>query len=191
MTNRWIAASRESLTENNQSTRVQIMALPTIFGPTWEDFIANWCLGNPPPGERDNIEKSLSTLFRLCPEKVEALAQTPMRGLLLVSPAIHTGDVLSACESLNGFEKVVGRLKSGERAAYSELIFAARLVKAGHEFRQPPRVFPGGAAISLSNTRRKLCGANGGPCQVERSAGCGANRTRIAITQPTTVGQSG
>ena len=40
-------------------------------------------------------------------------------------------------------------------------VLLAYNVETGHEFRQPPRVFPRGAAISLSNTRRKLSCANG------------------------------
>src|SRR5437588_7607847 len=45
--------------------------------------------------------------------------------------------------------------------------------------------------IPLSHGRRKLCGANGGPCRAEPSADIAANRTRIATTQPTRIGRSG
>src|SRR5205807_1835982 len=44
--------------------------------------------------------------------------------------------------------------------------------------------------IPLSNARRKLCDANGGPCRAEPSADIAANWTRIATTQPTRVGRS-
>src|SRR5207253_7533209 len=50
--------------------------------------------------------------------------------------------------------------------------------------------FREGAAISWSNTRRKLFGANGGPFRVEPSAGIGANPTRIETAEPTRTGRS-
>jgi hypothetical protein len=51
--------------------------------------------------------------------------------------------------------------------------------------------FREGGAISWSNARRKLCGANGGPCRAEPSADIAANRTRIGTTKPTRAGRSG
>jgi hypothetical protein len=55
------------------------------------------------------------------------------RGLMVISPAVENGVVLSACENLEGFEGVLRRLKTNERAAYTELVFAARLVEAGFQ----------------------------------------------------------
>jgi hypothetical protein len=54
-----------------------------------------------------------------------------LRGLLIVSPLIHLGSVLHACENLDGFDGVLRRLKTDERSAQSELRFAARLLEAG------------------------------------------------------------
>ena len=58
---------------------------------------------------------------------------------MIISPAIEKGVVLSACEKLTGFENVMRRLKTGERSAYSELLFAARLVKIGFQPVLEPR----------------------------------------------------
>ena len=54
------------------------------------------------------------------------------RGLMVISPAIRHGIILSACENLKGFNNVLRRLRADEeRSAYIELMFAARLVKKG------------------------------------------------------------
>ena len=110
---------------------VIVMGLPPIFGNTWEEFIANWCLGNPPIEDQQKVENALTALFRIWPEKQAAMANAGIRGLLLVSPAVATGLVLSVCEQLDGFGNVLRRLKDGERSAHTELILAARLVNRG------------------------------------------------------------
>ena len=48
---------------------------------------------------------------------------------------------------------------------------------------------PGRRRDFLVHTRRKLCGATGRPCRAGPSAGTGANPTRIATTEPTTIGR--
>jgi hypothetical protein len=116
------------------------MALPAIFGPTWEDSVANWCLGSEPAQGRQTAETALSELLRIWPERLAAMVAGNSGGLVVVSPAIENGIVLSACSALKGFEKVLHRLKSGERAAYTELLFAARLVKGGFQpVLEPPQ----------------------------------------------------
>jgi hypothetical protein len=107
------------------------MALPPIFGNTWEEFVVNWCLGNAPVQDRPTAESALSALLRIWPEW-EASLTPNVRGLVLISPAIENGLILSACENLDGFPNVLRRLKNGERVAHSELTFAARMVKAGY-----------------------------------------------------------
>jgi hypothetical protein len=109
------------------------MVLPRVFGTTWEEFLVNWCLGNTPPDDPDTVENALCAIFRIWPEKIAAIAGGNTRGLVVVSPAIENGIVLSACENLHGFQNVLRRLKTGERSAYTELTFAARLVKAGFQ----------------------------------------------------------
>jgi len=107
------------------------MALPAIFGQTWKEFIGNWCAGNSPPEDRETVEGALSTLFRIWPEREADIHSSKLRGLMLIAPAIENGITLSACEKLDGFANVLRRLKTGERAASSELTFAARMVGAG------------------------------------------------------------
>jgi len=63
--------------------------------------------------------------------------------------------------------------------------------ESGHECSLQLLAFRDGAAISWSNARRTLYGANGGPCRAEPSADIAANRTRIGTTKPTTAGRSG
>jgi hypothetical protein len=47
------------------------------------------------------------------------------------------------------------------------------------------------ARSPCSNARRKLFGANGGPCRAEPSTDIAANRARIGTKQPTRAGRSG
>lgn len=108
------------------------MALPEILG-TWENFVATWCLGQMPAQNPETVEEALSVLFRLWPERAQEIATGTHRGLMTISPAIDDGLMLHMCERLNGFEKVLRRLRAGERSAYSELILASRLVSAGLE----------------------------------------------------------
>jgi len=56
--------------------------------------------------------------------------------------------------------------------------------ESGHECSLQLLAFRDGAAISWSNARRTLYGANGGPCRAEPSADIAANRTRIGTTNP-------
>jgi hypothetical protein len=107
------------------------MSLPPLFGATWEEFLENWCLGNVPSDHPETVASALSTLCRLWPDRVAAMAGKGLRGLMVVSPAVENGLVLSACESLHGFQNVLRRLKTGEKSAYAELTFAARLIRAG------------------------------------------------------------
>jgi len=109
-----------------------------MFGTTWDEFIENWCAGNAPAGERQNIENALSGLLRIWPEREADLHAASVRGLILIAPAIETGLILSTCERLDGFGNVFRRLKTGERAAYSELAFAARMVNAGFSLTLEP-----------------------------------------------------
>jgi hypothetical protein len=121
-------------TRTREETRATVpfgMALPLIFGTTWDEFLTKWCLGNAPQHDQETVENALNALLRVWPERAAEIAAANTRGLLVISPAITNGIVLRACENLDGFEKVLRRLKTGERSASSELVFAARLVKAG------------------------------------------------------------
>src|SRR5215467_1870564 len=107
------------------------MPLPAIFG-SWEQFVENWCANSAPHHNREAVEAALSTLMRLWPERIMALASNRARGLLLINPAIRDGIMLSACEDLKGFDNVIRRLRQdAERSAYCELAFTARVVRAG------------------------------------------------------------
>jgi hypothetical protein len=100
-------------------------------------------LGNVPLHDRTTVESALTALLRIWPEWETSLAAN-VRGLMIISPAIENGLILSACERLDGFANVLRRLKNGERSALSELTFAARMVKAGY---RPSLEPPVGASL--------------------------------------------
>jgi hypothetical protein len=109
------------------------LPLPPIFGSSWEEFMANWSLGNPPSLDRETVETALSALNKLWPEREAMLVNGPTRGPLPLSSAMQHGTILAKCERLAGFENVLRRVRTGERSALSELTFAARLIEAGFE----------------------------------------------------------
>jgi hypothetical protein len=102
------------------------------FSPTWSDFITDWCLGIPPSVSEEQTWLALDTLEHLWPEYLDELIQRGDRGILAISPVVHTGLALAACEPLDGFAQVLKRLTGGERSAMAEVTFAAALVKSGY-----------------------------------------------------------
>jgi hypothetical protein len=114
--------------------------IPTEFGGSWEAFCEDW--GCPDgalaysPGE---ISRGLSTLKRLWPERVAQIVGKPGRGTSCAASAIERGLLLAACEDVRYFAGMLARLKSGQRAAYSELVVVAALRRLGYdpEFEAP------------------------------------------------------
>ena len=109
------------------------MPLPKIFGNDWTQFINEWCAGTLPATDQSTTELGLNTLFQFWPEYVQNIVDKPTKGLILISQAVHLGLILEACKSLNGFEKILQRVKSEERSALSELKFAEKLIRIGIE----------------------------------------------------------
>ena len=107
------------------------MPLPKLFGASWNQFIEEWCAGVPPSTDQATTESALNTLLLLWPEYVQKMINNSSKGLIFTAPAIHIGLILAACKSLQGFEKVLQRIKSDERSALSELIFAEKLIRIG------------------------------------------------------------
>src|SRR4051794_24031474 len=105
------------------------MAIPNSLAKSWEEFIDSWCLGNCPNTDRATTELALTTLYEFWPEYLQNLVSNLNRGLLIISWAVRTGLILDACKSLDGFPKILKRVKNGERSALSELKFAAKLIQ--------------------------------------------------------------
>jgi hypothetical protein len=109
------------------------MTLPKTFGNDWDQFINDWCVGTIPATDQSTTELGLNTLIQLWPAYIQKMTSNPARGLTLILPAVHLGLVLDACKSLNGFDKILQRIKSGESSALSELKFAEKLIRIGIE----------------------------------------------------------
>ena len=99
--------------------------LPSAFGSSWSAFVDEWCLGTPPVTSPESCSRALNALEKNWPERVQALASTPTRGLAVVLGAIELGQVLADGVGLVGAKPVLNRLRSGERSAASELTVAA------------------------------------------------------------------
>jgi hypothetical protein len=107
------------------------LILPPAFGPSWNDFIAEWCLGGPPVTSEAESTAALSALSRLLPEYVAALVSQPTRGLGVIAWAIDLGAVLAACERMPGFANLLPRVQQGDRSAFSEAHYTAALARIG------------------------------------------------------------
>ncbi len=105
--------------------------LPCAFGSSWSAFVEEWCLGTLPVTSPETSSRALHALEKHWPERVQALALAPMRGLGVVLGAIDMGQMLADTVVLAGAEPVLKRLRAGERSAASELTVAATLSRLG------------------------------------------------------------
>lgn len=105
--------------------------LPSAFGSSWSAFVDEWCLGTPPVTSPESCSRALHALEKHWPERVQALASAPMRGLGVILGAIELGQVLADTVGLVGAEPVLKRLRTGERSAASELTAAATFSRLG------------------------------------------------------------
>jgi hypothetical protein len=119
------------------------VTLPLEFGPSWDAFVAEWCLGTPPVLSEIEVVGALETLKCLIPERFRDLISGPGRGLAFVLPAIDLGRILQACEKMPGFHKILARLQRHDRSAFSEAQFAEALSRIGCKLELEPRL--GGA----------------------------------------------
>lgn len=93
--------------------------------------MAEWCLDVEPLVSQDEMTRALETLERLWPKYLDDLEASGNRGLLYMHPAARLGSILASCELLEGFAPILERVKRGERAALSELVFADALLGLG------------------------------------------------------------
>ncbi len=106
--------------------------LPSRFGPNWEYFVREWCLNCTLGYSQFEVQRALSTLERVWPEKVQEITSGSTRGASIVVGPIELGKLIADCEHLCGFDPVLARLKLGERSAYSELVLVSSLIALGY-----------------------------------------------------------
>ena len=116
---------------------------PPELAPDWDTFIRDWCLGVPPVLSLDEVAQALDTLKRILPTHFNRLRSRSDRGLGVVLPFIDLGSVVSACEELLGFHRLLPRLKLFDGSAVSEARYAAALVRAGYSPELEPQVGTG------------------------------------------------
>jgi|SRR5579859_7728652 len=107
------------------------------FGPTWDDFIANWCLGTTPSLSEEETWSALEVFERLWPEYVDEVVQIQKnaKGMSTISPLLEAGRILSVCEGLSGFDQVLQHIKEDRvsgRPTLSELTVASEFLKIGY-----------------------------------------------------------
>ena len=105
--------------------------LPSAFGSSWNAFVDEWCLATPPVTSPESCSRALHALEENWPERVQALASAPTRGLGVVLGAIELGHVLADTVGLVGAKPVLTRLRIGERSAASELTVASTFSRLG------------------------------------------------------------
>lgn len=98
------------------------------FGGSWTAFLREWCLESPIGYSPAEVSRGLSTLKRLWPEEVARIVGAGVRGTAPSVSAIDYGLLLETCETAKYFRRVLERLKSGQRSAYSELVLVAALL---------------------------------------------------------------
>jgi hypothetical protein len=89
-------------------------------------------VGIPPGFSGDVAWTALGTIECLWPELIDMMLSLQRKGKLPLAGAVDKGLLLAKCRVLRGFPGVLARLKEGQRAAYSEFVFAAALVKLGY-----------------------------------------------------------
>lgn len=109
------------------------MGIAETLGVTFEQFVADWCLGTTPSLRKEQIDEALDAVDRHLPERINALRAENSRGIPTLAPTIIVGEALSACETMYGFAPILERVRNGEEAAISELRFARVLKLLGFE----------------------------------------------------------
>src|SRR4051794_21325393 len=108
------------------------MARRSDFGRNWQEVVAEWCSGVAPPLSAETGWDSLGVLERLWPQFLDKILTDGVKSRLVIADAAEYGTVISVCQNLEGFDNVIRRLRTGDKAALSELALAAALVKAGY-----------------------------------------------------------
>lgn len=107
--------------------------IPPEFGGSWPAFCREWCPEGALAYSQPEVCLGLSTLMRLWPQEVARVVGESARGALPAASTIDTGLLLAACEPARYFSRVLDRLKSHQRSAYSELVLVAALRRLSYD----------------------------------------------------------
>lgn len=116
----------------------QKMGSLSPLGANWSEIIERWYIGNKPSIPAHQGWEALCTLDQLLPDEIERFLSCGVQGPSAIGYLINLGIILKTCEGLIGFNKLLNRMKKGERAAFSEALIASELVKIGY----PPELEP-------------------------------------------------
>jgi hypothetical protein len=108
------------------------MATRADFGNSWREVVENWCAGFALPVEEQVAWNSLQTMEDLWPEYLDNVIAQGIRSRLVMADVVDYGGTLQACRDLDGFARVLQRLKAGDAGALAELKFGASLAAAGY-----------------------------------------------------------
>ncbi len=102
------------------------------FGRDWNEVINSWCLGSSLPVPPEKAWEALGALEQLWPEYLGEVLTRGQRGDFVMVHVIDDGLTLLACQNLDGFERVLRRIRDNEQGALAEARFASALVKVGY-----------------------------------------------------------
>jgi hypothetical protein len=105
--------------------------VPDEFGGSWSAFCSNWCPEGSLAYSAIQISAGLTAVKRLWPEKLAETVDRGGRGTWAAAVLVDAGLMLLACESAQSFTFVLRRLRLGQRAAYSEVVVGASIVRLG------------------------------------------------------------
>jgi hypothetical protein len=106
---------------------------PQEFGRDWHHFHREWCLGEALALSPHCVASAVDAVARHTPEKITAVASGSERGPSVICPLIELGDLFLTVENARYFPRVLKRLKSGNRSAYSEIVVVSALIRSGFE----------------------------------------------------------
>jgi hypothetical protein len=113
------------------------MLIPPDVTANWDQFVAECCAGSLPFESPDEVQRAISTLRRMWPERLDEI-QAQGDGPAGMGPAIALGQDLGRCEFLAGFPAILARLRGGEKAAMAEIEVASAFVTHGLVFELEP-----------------------------------------------------
>ena len=119
------------------------MATRAEMGESWDAVVRDWYLGQDPQLPPGFGWDALGALEELWPERLQSLLDGGARGPAIIAPAIEEGTTLSRASGLNGFGKILARIRRGERAALSEATVAAVVSELGYNPAFEPAVGAG------------------------------------------------
>src|SRR5262245_57414996 len=102
------------------------------FGNSWSSVVDGWCAGFAPPVDERVAWDAMQTMEELWPEYLDTVIAQGIRSRLVMADVVDYGCTLQVCRNLDGFERVLQRLKTGDAGALAELKFASSLVSAGY-----------------------------------------------------------